>query len=316
MKNPLRNKEREETQDALKHFHECEYEGGGALSTPESLAGAIGCTRNHAVEIIRRLKNALLCDYVGNGVKLSKKGRDYARQVIRAHRLYETYLATKTATPPSDWHKKADRIEHSLGGDLADRLSDKLGHPRFDPHGDPIPTRFGSLPALSGQDLLSINPPACLRVLHVGDEPETLARQLNVVGVAPGSYLYYTARDESKLLLTLEGREIALGHGEATLIRVELLPNDAWQSHADVFPLARLREGESAIVSSLSPACRGAERSRLLDLGFVRGSLVEADMASPFGSPMAYRVRGALVALRASQASLVLVRPATQPSAL
>ncbi len=71
--------------------------------------------------------------------------------------------------------------------------------------------------------------------------------------------------------------------------------------------LSGLRPGGHTRVLGLSPACRGQERRRLLDLGFVPGTLVEVDMVSPAGDPTAYRVRGAVVALRREQANLIRV---------
>ena len=72
--------------------------------------------------------------------------------------------------------------------------------------------------------------------------------------------------------------------------------------------LIHLQAGEQARIVGLSPACRGALRRRLLDLGFVKGSVVSIDMPSPMGNPIAYVVRGSAIALRHEQAKFVLVR--------
>jgi DtxR family Mn-dependent transcriptional regulator len=73
--------------------------------------------------------------------------------------------------------------------------------------------------------------------------------------------------------------------------------------------LADLGAGEVATIRGLSPAIRGRERNRLLDLGFVPGSPVELGFESPFASPSAYRVRGSLIALRREQAEQVFIGP-------
>jgi len=72
--------------------------------------------------------------------------------------------------------------------------------------------------------------------------------------------------------------------------------------------LASLRPGESGEVLSISPACRGLERRRMMDLGILPGTVVVAEMRSPGLDPTAYRIRGALVALRRDQAELIHVR--------
>jgi DtxR family transcriptional regulator, Mn-dependent transcriptional regulator len=69
--------------------------------------------------------------------------------------------------------------------------------------------------------------------------------------------------------------------------------------------LSELIPGQKAFINSISETCEGIERKRLMDLGFVPGTLVEVAVSSPFKDPTAYRVRGGLIALRRSQASKI-----------
>jgi DtxR family transcriptional regulator, Mn-dependent transcriptional regulator len=71
--------------------------------------------------------------------------------------------------------------------------------------------------------------------------------------------------------------------------------------------LSGLRPGEEALVVGIAPACQGAERRRLLDLGILPGTRIAAALVSPSGNPVAYRVRGSLIALRTSQAEQILI---------
>ena len=74
--------------------------------------------------------------------------------------------------------------------------------------------------------------------------------------------------------------------------------------------LSALDPGERATVVGLSSACRGAERRRFLDLGLIPGTKVEAELRSAGGDPTAYRIRGAVIALRREQAEMVqVIRP-------
>jgi DtxR family Mn-dependent transcriptional regulator len=75
--------------------------------------------------------------------------------------------------------------------------------------------------------------------------------------------------------------------------------------------LASLKPGQKARVVQLTDACVGTERRRLLDLGFVPGTLIEVEMVSPSGDPTAYRVRGTQIALRREQAVMIAVELAT-----
>lgn len=71
--------------------------------------------------------------------------------------------------------------------------------------------------------------------------------------------------------------------------------------------LAALEPGEQATVVGLSPNCRGLERRRLMDLGLLPGTVVAAEMRSPVGDPTAFRIRGALIALRGEQAANIRI---------
>ncbi|NTU65007.1 MAG: ferrous iron transport protein A, partial [Chloroflexi bacterium] len=72
-------------------------------------------------------------------------------------------------------------------------------------------------------------------------------------------------------------------------------------------PVHQLQAYESGTVVGISPRCHGAERRRLLDLGIVPGTVVRAEIASPSGDPIAYRVRGALIALRREQSDFIRI---------
>ena len=79
--------------------------------------------------------------------------------------------------------------------------------------------------------------------------------------------------------------------------------------------LSDVAVGEQALVVGFSRFCRGLERRRLLDLGLLPGTVVEAKMASPSGDPVAYRVRGAVIALRRSQADQIQIQQSHRQAA-
>jgi DtxR family Mn-dependent transcriptional regulator len=85
------------------------------------------------------------------------------------------------------------------------------------------------------------------------------------------------------------------------------LPGTTREDLFDEEFLSGLQAGERARMLGLSTACRGAERRRLLDLGFVPGTMIEVDLVSPAGDPTAYRVRGTVIALRREQARLIRI---------
>ena len=297
MKHSTTQSERIAIEDALKHLHECQP------ATGHSLAGALGIDLDGATQLLAKLESSHLVAPKGNRYELTDDGRSYARHVIRAHRLYETYLAEQTGTREELWHTEAERMEHELTGDKVERLAHDLGEPRFDPHGDPIPTATGELPALHGTPLLDCPVGWEGRVVHIEDEPPRGYAEVVATGLAPGTLFRIIEADEQSLRLNAEGRTIQLSRLAAGHVL-------AAREHFDetITRLSTLRDGERAAVVGLSSAVRGAERNRLLDLGVVPGTVVEIDMASPGGNPIAYLIRGASIALRKEQSERILVR--------
>ncbi len=255
-----------------------------------------------ATELAAELSRAGLAETSASAVELTSNGREQARQIIRAHRLYETYLAHETGIATDEWHRRADQAEHQLTSEAVDALADRLGHPRYDPHGDPIPTRGGNLPPRKGFPMLEALVGADLLVLHLEDEPEGVYRRAAAAGIFAGSRLRILSRDKDSLRVAVEDRECNLSPAVAGSIQVE-----PCAPAPPVRKLTSLRCGEAARVVNLSPAIIGGERRRMLDLGLVPGTRIERDFASMLGSPVAYRVRGATIALRIEQSDRIFV---------
>lgn len=287
-------------QHALKHLHESEYAGTPANTV--SLAGATGVTLERAGELVGELSGAGLAASSAAGLQLTDSGREQARQIVRAHRLYETYLAHQTGVASDQWHRRADAAEHHLSAEDVEALADKLGRPRYDPHGDPIPTREGSLPPRRGMPLLGVCDGSDVMVTHLEDEPEGVYRRAAALGIFAGAKLHLIARGHDFLRLRFEGRECDLPLVVATAIQVEpCAPPPPMRA------LSSLRTGEAAKLVNLSPSIVGGERRRLLDLGLVPGTRIERDFDSMLGSPTAYRIRGATIALRKEQSDRIFV---------
>lgn len=299
-------------EDALKHLLDCDESERGA--TVESLAGALSWKRLYAAEILGHLRGRGLATAVGDAHHLTEDGRMYAIQVVRTHRLYETWLARETSTPAADWHREAHKAEHHLEAAAVDALADSLNNPRFDPHGDPIPTREGHLPKRLLTSLASWPEAQPARIEHIEDEPEILFREAEALGLAPGTRLDALRHlDEGALAAMLEGRRIVIPAAIAPLIHVAG-PDREDNPPTGLSRLSDLPVGGVAVVYALAPACIGPERRRLLDLGVVPGTRIRCEFASPFGSPRSYDIRGALIALRDHQADRILVHAPVSPS--
>ncbi|MFQ5614512.1 MAG: DtxR family transcriptional regulator [Anaerolineae bacterium] len=297
------------SEDALKHIYD--YQVQGHRPTSQSIAGALNITVNQVAGLLAEMERRGLLQVRGDEFHLSARGRDYALHIVRAHRLWERYLADETGFAEAEWHGQAERREHTLSPDEVEALSLQLGRPTHDPHGDPIPTAEGGIGSQRGQPLISVGVDRAARIVHLEDEPEVVYAQLVAEGLHPGLEVRLLEASPRRVRLWAGGDEHVLAPIVAANISVVPLPQERLSAAEDGERLTALKPGQQARVAGISPACRGAERRRLMDLGVLPGTLVEAEMVSPGGDPTAYRVRGALLALRREQADLInITRPA------
>jgi DtxR family transcriptional regulator, Mn-dependent transcriptional regulator len=303
----MRAGDRDAVEDLLRALLECDYQSRPATTT--QLADDMGASLPHADGLIGRARDVGLVVEQGQAWVLTDSGREIAVRVMRAHRLVETRLAREAGLPAEHWHEVAHSVEHRLSRDEVNRLADRLANPRFDPHGDPIPTREGGLPAPEGNTLLAwpLNEPGV--IAHIEDEPPALFARVAALKVFAGERIVPRASSPQGCRVEIEGRGMLLPVELAALVRVRRLRPGETPTPAGVLRLSDLPTGAGARALTLLPACIGGERSRLLDLGFVPGSRIERALEGPFGGPCAYRVRGTLIALRHEQAEQVLVEP-------
>ena len=123
------------------------------------------------------------------GVRLSPSGRKRALEVLRHHRLIETFLFEVLDYPLEEVHDEAERLEHFISERFEERIAAKLGHPRFDPHGHCIPALDGRMPRQASIPLSEAAPGARLLVESVADRDATTLRLLRTSGIQPGARL-------------------------------------------------------------------------------------------------------------------------------
>ena len=290
-------------EDALKHIHKCGRHH--RCATVPSIAGELQITIEQATELLATMQAHELVRVEGDTIQLTSKGRDYALHIIRAHRLWERYLADETGFAELEWHDQADRREHNLSPAEANALSAQLGHPTYDPHGDPIPAASGELILPERQPLTTLAIDEQARIVHLEDEPEAVYAQLVAERLYPGQEIRLLEHSPQRVRFWAGGDEHVLAPIVAANISVASLPQEQVVEEVPSERLGNLKPGEQARVLNISQACRGLERRRFMDLGILPGTLIEAEMTSPSGDPTAYRVRGALIALRQEQADMI-----------
>lgn len=298
-------------EDALKHIYKSEQKG--RRPTVESIAGALNISTNDVVELLGDMQASHLLNLQNDNITLTNEGMESALHIIRAHRLWERYLAEKTGFSEAEWHSQAELQEHQLTPEAANALAARLGHPTHDPHGDPIPTATGTYVDHDGQALneLPANQPA--RIVHLEDEPEAVYAQLVAEGLHPGQIVRLLEANSTRIRFWANGNEHILAPIVARNISVRPLSPLVDEATAvpepdDSTRLSDLPLGKTAEVIRISPNCRGAERRRFMDLGILPGTAITAEMRSPSSEPTAYRIRDAIIALRPNQANYIYVK--------
>src|SRR5262245_26755540 len=153
------------------------YQGQLALPADTRLvpmgqvASALGVTPGTATTMVKALAEAGLADYEPySGVRLSSAGERLAGLVVRRHRLVELFLVQVMGMRWDEVHEEAELLEHVVSERLIERIDDMLGHPTHDPHGDPIPSTEGRLPAAHLESLLTCPLKTPLRVTRIADQ--------------------------------------------------------------------------------------------------------------------------------------------------
>ncbi len=289
----------------MKQLYHVEY--SGRTASLNAMAGALKLPHKKLVKLVEEMSMQNLIKLDQNILQLTQSGREYALKVIRVHRLWEKYLSERTGFDKSEWHDRAEEKEHALTQEQTDQLYRALGNPRFDPHGDPIPTEDGEIMETNWKPLSGLADNAMATIVHLEDEPEVIYNQIVEKKLHIGSQIKITSSDDHEVKFYSEGSEYALSPIIASNISVkELSEKEIFEEK--IVRLSSLEPGEKAMISSISPECRGENRRRLLDLGFVTGSMIETEFESPMKEPKAYSIRNTIIALRDDQADLILIK--------
>lgn len=123
------------------------------------------------------------------GAKLTAKGQVFALQLVRKHRLWETFLVERLGFGWDEVHEVAEQMEHVVSDKLIDKLDDYLGHPQFDPHGDPIPDKQGRLRQRKTRRLDGCKAGDNVRIAAVSETTDGLLRLLDSKGLRIGTVL-------------------------------------------------------------------------------------------------------------------------------
>ncbi|WP_417509174.1 metal-dependent transcriptional regulator [Microbacterium sp.] len=182
--------------------------------TPSQLAAKLGIAPSSVTEMVKKLAAAGLVSHVPYGaVRLTDAGQARALQMVRRHRLIETWLVQEFDYSWDEVHDEAEVLEHTISDRLLEGIDTRLGHPRFDPHGDAIPDAAGDAIREPFVLLADAAPGHTGRVLRVADTDPDLLRALNALGLAVGSEIRVSIGG-----IDLDGKNVALPDGAADVV--------------------------------------------------------------------------------------------------
>jgi DtxR family Mn-dependent transcriptional regulator len=213
-------------QDYLKRIYDL-TEGGSPASTND-LARELKVKPASVTGMIQKLaaeKPVLVAYQKHQGVTLTPAGKRAALEVIRHHRLLETWLVQTLGYSWDEVHEEAERLEHVISEDLEQRIAAALGHPARDPHGELIPSADLTMPADDSTPLAALRPPQTATILRVNAHDTNLLRHLDRLGLTPGVQVEVTEYSsfDNNLTVKAQNKTTVLGLNITTKIFVQIM---------------------------------------------------------------------------------------------
>jgi len=192
-------------EDYLKQLAIIELEQNQAMISMKRIGEAVGVTPGTATSMIKRLEAQGLVEYRHHqGCSLTDQGRRAGLKTLRRHRLVELFLVKTLGMDWNEVHGEAELIEHSISPTVAERFDRFLGYPERDPHGEPIPSAEGFLPAETAAVPLAVcKPGSRVRIYSVNDRDRGLLSYLAEHGLRPDIALHIGSVSPASGIITL-----------------------------------------------------------------------------------------------------------------
>ena len=216
-------------EDYLKRLYLLQQRAQGKLVLMGDLAGAMGVTPGTATSMVKTLAESGLVSYEPrSGVTLTQQGTGLALHVLRRHRLVELFLVNVLGLDWSEVHAEAEELEHAISDKVLARIDILLANPKFDPHGDPIPSAKGQVSTRDLQSLAACETNTPVRVARVLDQDPTFLQFVDRSGLAPDSRAVVESRSDEAGAVTVTPDDhppVTLGTAAAEKILVEASPD-------------------------------------------------------------------------------------------
>jgi DtxR family Mn-dependent transcriptional regulator len=167
----------------LKEIYSLSKEGNKKIPNLQ-IGSRLGINPPTVTEMLRKLADKGLISYTRtDGASLTEDGEILALQVIRKHRLWETFLVNTLGFGWAEVHEVAEQLEHIRSQKLLDELDRFLGHPEYDPHGEPIPNALGIMPVQKSFPLSGCLPGDRVQLQSVGSQSAQFLQEMEALGI-------------------------------------------------------------------------------------------------------------------------------------
>lgn len=199
--------------------------GGDSKSiTTNAIAEQMETKPSSVTDMAKKLSEKGLVDYVRyQGISLTDAGVKTALSIIRKHRLWEVFLVEKLDFTWDEVHEVAEQLEHIKSEKLVDKIDELLDFPKYDPHGDPIPTKDGKFQERD-EKLLSEMPINSKGIcVGVKDSSVPFLKFLDKNKIALGNTITIMDKEDfdHSLRIRMEGKEMRISHQIASNLYVK-----------------------------------------------------------------------------------------------
>lgn len=198
----------------LKAIFHLERISKGGVST-NAIAERMETKASSVTDMLKKLADKKLANYIKyQGVTLTPKGKETAAAIIRKHRLWEVFLVEKLDFNWDEVHEIAEQLEHIESEKLIDQLDKLLDFPKFDPHGDPIPSKDGTFPERDKKLLSTIEVGKSGVCVGVKDTSPSFLKFLDKNDIALGKTIKVLEHEEfdNSLKIEVGGGHIRISH--------------------------------------------------------------------------------------------------------
>ncbi len=212
-------------EDYLSAIYKYQDESGNIK--PNLIAEKLGISNAAVTDMLRRLSKEKYVNYEKyKSITLTEKGRIYAKNMVRRHRIWEVFLNQVVGMPWDKVHDEAHRLEHSSSDELINKMEEMLEFPEYDPHGDPIPSKEGKVPKLKKNIPLSLLKEGEKgKVIRVNDFNEDFLVYIAEIGINLNELIVMKAvrNFDKSMMIEVSGNDCNISRKIAENVFVELV---------------------------------------------------------------------------------------------